>query len=196
MVMPYPRFIMVGLVLGVLSLVVPSVSWAKYGGPLRVVTPAGGVRTIRGSDARAWENDYWTWRRGDCSCRSPESSARFAGRVAARWGEHPPVPWLIIPRQGLPSLYYPATKSAPAYVVTPGALTNSYQAAAATWSAWQVPSPLMKRILADATGSSGSSPTTYFMVGGAIAAVIVLVAIAVAVLRRRVAHRRLRPLTN
>jgi hypothetical protein len=53
----------------------------------------------------------------ELSCVSPESAARYAQNVAREWGARSPIPILIVPTRGLPSLYYPASGSAPAYVI-------------------------------------------------------------------------------
>ena len=160
----------VAALVALLVLMLPQGASAKGLEPLRVVTLSGKVGWIRGASADAWWKDFAAGHAADCACRTATDAATFSYRLARRWGSRPGGV-LLVESVGSPMLYYPATGTAPPYLLVPGGLgVRHFQ-----WDDWRVVTPRMQRIMAAAlkdgtvstyTGSSAAFPTGWAVGGG------------------------------
>ncbi len=182
--------IVVGVVAAVVALAGASPVWAKGDIPFRVVTPSGTAFWVGGAAAKAWWHDFDAAHTGDCSCMSAAGAARFTDQMMRRLGNHANGVdgldyYVVMPRLGLPSIYYPATKTTPAYVMTPSGLGTARQ----SWNDWRVATSRMQHILASgstAAANRAAMPTpatsnnggTWLWLGiaGAVAACAAMIA--------------------
>ena len=189
-----------GVVTAVLALALelPQTASAKESGPVRVVAESGKVGWIRGASARAWWTDLESAQPGSCVCNSTEAAAKFAGRLMtrARWAFHQDGDWptgvmLIQAGHSAPSIYYPASRTTPPYLVSPATLG----AEPVRWDDWRVVTPRMQRIitaaLAKGTVSAYRGPSSRFPTGWAAGAGVgvLLLALALVAWRRRLVQR-------
>lgn len=194
--------VLIGVTVVVVALAGAATAIAKGEGPVRIVAESGQVGWLRGASARAWWTDL-SGQPGDCGCNSPKATASFVHRLMsrARWKSYKDGGWptgvlLIQSGHSAPWLYYPASRTTPAYLVEP-AVIGTHRL---TWDDWRVVTPRMQRLIAAAlkkgtisayTGSSTSFPTDW-AVGGGLAAVL-LAGLLLGAWRRPELAARLRP---
>jgi hypothetical protein len=169
-----------GLAAVVPVLALPQLANAKGYGPFRVVSESGKVGHIRGASAKAFWSDLETWHRGSCICMSVMGAARFEDRLMrrARWKFHLDGDWprgmmLLQSGHSSPLLYYPASRTTPAYVVAPAGSANGAGKPHLSWDDWTVVTPRMQRIIDTALRQgavSTSASSTGFPTGWAVAA--------------------------
>jgi predicted dehydrogenase len=170
-----------GLAAMVPVLALPPLASAKGYGSFRVVSESGKVGLIRGASAKAFWSDLETWHTGSCICMSVMGAARFEDRLMrrARWKFHLDGDWprgvmLIQSGHSSPLLYYPASRTTPAYVVAPAGSANGSGKPRLSWDDWKVVTPRMQGIIDAAlrhgavstAASSASFPTGWAVAGG------------------------------
>ena len=193
-----------GIAAVVSALALPQFASAKGFGPFRVVSESGKVGLIRGASAKAFWSDLETWHTGSCTCMSVLDAARFEDRLMrrARWKFHLDGDWprgmmLIQSGHSSPLLYYPASRTTPAYVVAPAGSANPGKPHL-SWDDWMVVTPRMQRIIGAAlkqgtvSTSAGSTgfPNEWAVAGGLGA--VLLAGMLLGAWRRFDLHARLR----
>jgi hypothetical protein len=178
------------LALLVTALALPQAASAKALGPIRVVAESGKVGWIRGAAAKAWWAEMYNFDpsaplpAGACLslCDSPAAVSKFELHFLgkARWPFHENGDWptgMLLIQSGHrgPWLYYPASRTTPPFLVSPGGNASGAGDTPARWDAWKLVTPRMERLIEAAlkNGSAGTSTRSAgFPTGWVVAGVL------------------------
>jgi hypothetical protein len=174
--------LLIGVAVASVALASTATAYGKGSDPIHIVAESGKVGWIRGAAAKMWWADFAKGQPADCTCNSPDAAAKFLTRLTGRWrGLGGGWPMGMLVQAGghapfdAPMVYYPASGTAPPYLVIPGGLGGGRR----TWDDWRVVTPRMQRLMTVAlkkgtvtTYTGSTSFPTGWLVGGGLGAVL------------------------